>query len=262
MSSQERTEDRIRVDTPEQISLEFPLAGIGSRFLAVAVDTLLQFLLYIAGIFAMIGTEKYAGGWFSWLSGIPGGWAEALLIVFLFCVYWGYFAFFEIVWKGQTPGKRLAGIRVIHKSGRAVNVYEIIGRNLLRGVDFLPSMYITGIIAMMISRQNQRLGDMLVGSIVVHDKRSEEIRPHWAATSAANAPSHPQLSQITPEELVLIESYLQRRSSFELLVRDATAQKIAERIRARTGLERAPGQSLDDFLESVARQVRDGARLR
>ena len=92
-----------------------------------------------------------------------------ILILFLFCVYWGYFAFFEVIWKGQTPGKKLAGIRVIKDSGRALNVYEVIGRNLLRAVDWLPVMYITGIVSMMISRRNQRLGDHLAGSIVVHD---------------------------------------------------------------------------------------------
>lgn len=261
MSFQDQTEERIKVDTPEQISLEFPLAGIGSRFMALTVDTVLQVLLYIAGIFALIGTAKYARSLPAWLGRLPGSWAPALLVIFLFCVYWGYFAFFEIIWKGQTPGKRLAGIRVIKDSGRPLNVYEAIGRNLLRGVDWLPGMYVTGIVSMMISRLNQRLGDHLVGSIVVHDKRAEEIRPDWSS-SVAKTSSNPQLSKITPEELVLIETYLQRRFSLEFGVRDATAQQIATRIAAKTGIERAPNQSLDDFLESIAKQVRDSARFR
>lgn len=261
MSFQDRTEDRIKVDTPEQITLEFPLAGIGSRFLALALDTVIQVLLYLAGMFAMIGTARYARTLPAWFAWVPESWAPALLVIFLFCVYWGYFAFFEIVWKGQTPGKRLTKIRVIKVSGRPINVYETIGRNLLRGVDWLPGMYITGIISMMISRQNQRLGDHLVGSVVVHDKRAEEIRPDWSSSAAKISPN-PQLSKITPEELVLIETYLQRRLSLEFGVRDATAHQIATRITAKTGIGRAPDQSLDDFLESIAKQVRDGARLR
>lgn len=261
MSFEDRSEDRIRIDTPEQISLEFPLAGIGSRFMALALDTVLQGLLYITGIFAMAGAAKYASSLPAWLAWLPESWGAALLIIFLFCVYWGYFAFFEIIWKGQTPGKRLAGLRVIKNSGRALNVYETIGRNLLRGVDWLPGFYLAGIISMMISRQNQRLGDHLVGSVVVHDKRAEEIRPEWSS-SAEQAAFNPQLSKITPEELVLIETYLQRRLSLELGVRDATAHQIAVRITAKTGIERAPDRSLDDFLESIAKQVRDSARYR
>jgi uncharacterized RDD family membrane protein YckC len=261
LSFQGQSEDRIKVDTPEQIALEFPLAGIGSRFLAIALDTVLQTLLYLAGIFAVIGTAKYASSLPAALAWLPRSWAPALLIIFLFCVYWGYFALFEILWKGQTPGKRLAGIRVIKDSGRAINVYEAIGRNLLRGVDWLPGMYITGITSMMISRRNQRLGDHLVGSIVVHDKRAEELRPDWSPSSEKTS-SNPQLSKITPEELVLIETYLQRRLSLDLGVRDATAHKIAMRVTAKTGIERPPEQSLDDFLESIAKQVRDNARFR
>lgn len=261
MSSQDRSEDRIKVDTPEQISLEFPLAGIGSRFLALALDTVLQVLLYIAGIFAMIGAAKYAVSLPSWIAWLPRSWAPALLVIFLFCVYWGYFAFFEVVWKGQTPGKRLTGIRVIKNSGRPINVYEAIGRNLLRAVDWLPGMYITGVVCMMISRQNQRLGDHLVDSIVVHDKRAEEIRPDWSS-NASKTSSNPQISKVSPEELVLIETYLQRRHSLELGFRDATADKIARRITAKTGIERPWDQSLDDFLESIAKHVRDGAHFR
>jgi uncharacterized RDD family membrane protein YckC len=254
-------DDRIRIDTPEQISLEFPLAGIGSRFMALAVDTLLQILLYTAGIFAMIGLAKFAPSFPAWLAWLPATWLPAFMIIFIFCVYWGYFALFEIIWKGQTPGKRLTGIRVIHDSGRALNVYEAIGRNLLRGVDWLPSMYMVGLVSMMISRQNQRLGDHLVGSIVVHDKRAVELRPDWTSGVEQSSAS-PELSKITPEELVLIETYLQRRHTLELGYRDATAHKIVTRITGKTGIERSADQSLDEFLESIAKRVRDSARFR
>ena len=249
------------MDTPEQISLEFPLAGIGSRFMALALDTLLQILLYAVGIFAMIGISKYGDILPGGLRGLPRSWLPALLILFSFCIYWGYFAFFEVIWRGQTPGKRIARIRVIKDSGRAINVYEAMGRNLLRAVDWLPGMYIAGIVSMMISRQNQRLGDHLVGSIVVHDKRTDEIPPAWSSHTG-NVSAVPQLSKITPDELVLIETYLQRRDTLEFGFRDATALKLTNRITARTGIERAADQSLDDFLESIAKQVRDSARFR
>jgi uncharacterized RDD family membrane protein YckC len=255
------SEDQISIDTPEQIQLEFPLAGIGSRFLALTLDTILQTLLYIAGIFAAVWSAPYAdalSGMFRWIS---ASWAEALIILFLFSVYWGYFAFFEIIWSGQTPGKRLTGIRVIKDTGRPINVYEAIGRNLMRVVDFLPSMYIAGIVSMMISPQNRRLGDHVVGSVVVHDKRPEQIRPEWSS-AAQPAVSNPNISKVTSDELVLIESYLQRRLDLDPAVRDATAYKIVLRITTKTGIEREPNQSLDDFLENIAKQVRDTARFR
>ena len=255
------TDDQIRIDTPEQISLEFPLAGIGSRFLALALDSLIQGVLYTAGIFAMIGASRYldqAAAWFSWMS---PNWGAALLIFFLFAVYWGYFALFEIFWHGQTPGKRVVGIRVIKDTGRPINVYEAIGRNLLRVVDAMPTLYFVGIVTMMISRQNRRVGDYVVGSIVVHDKRPEQIRPDWSSASQSGS-SSPAIAKLTPEELVLIETYLQRRLDLAPNVRDETAYKIATRITTKTGIERTPEQSLDDFLENMAKQVRDGARYR
>jgi uncharacterized RDD family membrane protein YckC len=254
-------EDQIDIETPEQIALEFPLAGIGSRFLAFAIDTVLQFVLYLAGTFALAATAKYAAGAFRWLNWIPVSWLPALSILFVFCIYWGYFAAFEILWRGQTPGKRLTGIRVIKDTGRPINVFEGIGRNLLRAVDGLPGLYFVGLVSMMISKRNQRLGDYLAGSIVVHEKRADEARPEWAG-SGAGSDTGARLQAITPEELVLIETYLQRRDSFYLGIREQTARQIAERVTAKTGIERAPDQSLDSFLESIARQVRDQARFR
>ena len=251
--------DQLRIDTPEQIALELPLAGIGSRFLAIAIDTLLQFLLYLVGflIFALMA-PVLGRGWLAW---IPESWAAALGILFLFCVYWGYFAFFEIIWKGQTPGKRVAGIRVIKDSGRPINAYEAIGRNLMRAIDSLPTLYGVGIVCMMLSSQNRRLGDYVAGTVVIHDKRTDEVRPDWnlAATPAS---SSPEMGQVSAEELVLIETYLHRRWNLDPTVRVSTAIQIANRIKAKTGLTEEPGQSVDDFLESAARQIRDGARFR
>lgn len=255
-------DDRLTIDTPEQIQLEFPLAGIGSRFLAVFVDTLLQAVIYTAGIVVIATTAPYLKylpeTYFRRLS---PNWAAALIIFFLFAVYWGYFAFFEIIWRGQTPGKRLAKIRVIKESGRPINAYEAIARNLMRAVDYLPGMYITGLVTMMISPQNRRLGDYVAGSVVVHDKLPELIRPDWSSAPRV-ASTDRSISKISPEELVLIETFLQRRWDLDPAVRQDTAYKIAMRITAKTGIQRAQEQSNDDFLEMIAKQVRDSARLR
>ena len=263
MQSDRLQDDQLQIDTPEQIALELPLAGIGSRFLGLAIDTLIQFVLYIIGIFlfAFVGTLSAAAGIARYLQWIPVSWAPAIAILFVFCVYWGYFAFFEIIWKGQTPGKRIAKIRVIKESGRPINAYEAIARNLLRAIDALPGMYGVGIVCMMLNSQNRRLGDYVAGTVVVHDKRTEEVKPDWNTVTEAAATS-PQLALVASEELVLIETYLHRRVDMDLILRDQVAYKIAGRITEKTGLQRGPNQSLDDFLEASARQIRDTARFR
>jgi uncharacterized RDD family membrane protein YckC len=256
-----RATDDLQIDTPEQITLELPLAGIGSRFLGLAIDTILQFILFLIGIFAFavaipsLRLERY-------LARIPASWGPALILLFLFCVYWGYFAFFEILWKGQTPGKRLAKIRVIKESGRPINVYEAIGRNLLRAIDWLPSFYGVGIICMMLNREHKRLGDYVAGTVVVHDRRAEEIRPDWDTKARDSVSTVPELAALTSDDLVLIETYLQRRAQLDPVVRDNTASQIASRITAKTALQRGPVESLDEFLESVAGRIRDTARFR
>ncbi len=255
--------DQLRIDTPEQIALELPLAGIGSRFLAIAIDTLLQFALYllVAIVFALLipaGTF-----WFHWL---PPTLAPAVGILFIFCVYWGYFAFFEIIWRGQTPGKRFAKIRVIKESGRPIDAFEAIGRNIMRGIDGLPGFYGVGLVSMMLNKQNRRLGDFVAGTVVVHENRSDEVSPTWAGAGNDNAPS-PDTTQtaaapVATEELILIETYLHRRWDLQPEVRLETAIRIAERVKAKTGLQPQQGTSVDDFLETAARQIRDGAQFR
>jgi len=275
--------DQLKIDTPEQIALELPLAGIGSRFLGLAIDTLLQWVLYFVVFLIFLGAAYTVpsigklGRYFQW---IPESFVPALVILFIFCIYWGYFAFFEIIWKGQTPGKRVAGIRVIHTSGRPINAYEAIGRNLLRAIDGLPGMYGVGIVCMMLNNQHRRLGDYVAGTVVVHDKHTQEAMPDLNTVSPLISRATPydsvsaseniriasssgsQLAQITSEELVLIETFLQRRYDLDPVVRDGTAYKIASRICAKTGLQRDPNESWEHFLEVAARQVRDTARFR
>jgi len=251
--------DQLRIDTPEQIVLELPLAGIGSRFLSLAIDTLIQTTLYVVvflGVVFLAPGIRFKG-LFSW---VPSSLALPLVIIFLFCVYWGYFAFFEVIWKGRTPGKRIVGIRVIKDSGRPINIFEAIGRNLMRAIDSLPTMYAVGIVCMLLNDKNRRLGDYVAGTLVVHEKATWEMRPDWSLSGSSSAGNAP-LVRIGAEELVLIESYLHRRLDLDHAVRDNTAYQIASRITLKTGIKRADNESLDEFLESIARRARDTARF-
>ena len=136
----------------------------------------------------------------SWF--VPGTVGPALGIFVLFAIYWGYFAAFEVLWKGQTPGKRFAGIRVIKESGRPINAVEAIGRNLMRAVDVLPGIYGVGVVCMMCNRQSRRLGDFVAGTVVVHEKRDEEVRPAWSTAADAGS-AHGRIGRVTADELVL-----------------------------------------------------------
>jgi len=250
--------DQLKIDTPEQIALELPLAGIGSRFLAMAIDTLIQAALYLITAIIFIFTLPVGSSVFMFLPRLIG---PAMAIFIGFAIYWGYFAIFEILWKGQTPGKRFAGIRVIKESGRPINAFEAVGRNLLRAVDGLPGIYGVGLVCMMCNRQSRRLGDFVAGTVVVHEKPTEEVRPTWS-TSTETSAATPGLGQVTADDLVLIETYLSRRWELDKLVRLNTAIQIADRIKVKTGLESQPHQHVDDFLEEAARKIRDSGRFR
>ena len=257
--------DELRIDTPEQIALEIPIAGIGSRFLAIAVDTLLQFVAYILAVLVLFFAGPRLTARLFHLPPAIIQFLPAIGIFLTFCIYWGYFALFEIAWKGQTPGKRAAGIRVIKEDGRPIDATSAILRNLLRAIDFLPALYAAGILCMILNRHSRRLGDLVAGTVVVHDRPPARIDAEWTAPAgpaAATAAAAPQIARITDEELVLIETYLQRRLEVDWDARERTRGQIAQRITERTGLQPEPGQTPDDFLEAVARQARDTARLR
>src|SRR5260370_10792205 len=157
--------DKLTIETPEQTDLEFEVAGIGSRFLALAYDTLLQILIGIGllVLLLLVGVVMPK-------SSDSGIWFVALIILVYFVLYFGYFALFEIIWNGQTPGKKKEGLRVIKDSGRPMTPSESGGRHLLRVVDQLPAFYAVGIVSVLLSHQNKPLRDSLTGTILIHVK--------------------------------------------------------------------------------------------
>jgi uncharacterized RDD family membrane protein YckC len=246
--------DELMIDTPEQIALELPLAGVGSRSLALVIDSLLQVLFIILVNLMLVFLIPFVGNSFKNIGAI-------LMVLIPFFFMWGYFTLFEIFWNGQTPGKRLVRIRIISDSGRPITPAEAIGRNLVRIIDMLPGVYAVGLICMLLNRRNKRLGDYVAGTIAVYDKKVERVSTIWNPGIAAPA-ADPNAAKISPEELVLIETYLNRRLELEPPVRKKTAAQVAALIQSKLGVARDQGQSDDAFLETVARQVRDAARYR
>jgi len=170
--------DKLTIDTPEQTALEFPLAGVGSRFLAIAADTAIQI---IVGFFLLIVLAIVIPA-LSVFGGLGPQWAIALLIFAGFLLNSGYYAFFEAIWNGQTPGKRLLGIRVIQWRGTAISFYQAAVRNLLRVVDSMPwlllfGFYGLGFAVAACNRRQRRLGDFAANTLVVHvERRSRPIQ--------------------------------------------------------------------------------------
>jgi uncharacterized RDD family membrane protein YckC len=266
--------DQLNIETPELVSIEMPIAGIGSRFVALLVDYLIwtaAFIgLFILGAILLPALHVFGGVSANWAVGI------VFLIVFLF--QWGYFTLFEAFGNGRTPGKRVMKIHVIHSSGRAISFVESLARNLVRFVDSLPSAYVVGVITMFLNQQNQRLGDMVAGTLVVRDREIES--PHWGEmgtrtfTAAAFAapvelvPPHmsvvlpaSSLAKLSTGDLEILERFFSRRLDLDLSTRAAIAERMAGAIRSKSGLEIPAGISVETFLEAVAHQMREVARM-
>jgi uncharacterized RDD family membrane protein YckC len=162
--------DKLTIETPEQTVFDFPLAGVGSRCLAVLIDSIIQILGFIL-LGLLVAWSKVLDR-FEFIN--VSVWFEAIAIFVAFSIYYGYFAIFESIWNGQTPGKRWTHLRVIHESGRPIAVPQAILRNLVRFVDQLPGIYAVGLTTALISRQNRRVGDIVAGTVVVHERPLEK----------------------------------------------------------------------------------------
>ncbi|HEX4545374.1 MAG TPA: RDD family protein [Candidatus Acidoferrum sp.] len=253
--------DKLTIDTPEQTALDFAIAGIGSRFLALALDALIQMLVgIVVGIGGGMALAAIAVG-----SPRASLWGVAVLVLFYFLLYFGYFAFFEIIWNGQTPGKRKIGIRVIKDSGRPLTPSESIGRNLMRIVDWLPAFYAVGMVSAIFTKENKRLGDLVVGSLVVRESSLSDLKPAWQAATAPSGPVLPPMGadRLTPEECMLVDSYLNRRYNLEPYVQFRMADEILLRLRPKLTLpadSAISSLSADKILEALAYERRSTGR--
>jgi uncharacterized RDD family membrane protein YckC len=248
--------EKLTIETPEQIALEFPLAGVGSRGLALSIDSLIQLIAALVVILIVVFTRPDLGR--TWIG--AKNWVTAIGLFLLFCLYWGYFAAFEILWNGQTPGKRQAKIRVISASGRPITVFEGIARNVMRAIDSL-GLYAVGALACAVDKKNRRLGDMVAGTVVVHEVEEQGASYWYGQEKSASVPSVNQaITVLTAQEFQLIETFLSRRLDIPNPQRLQSAELIANRIGDRLSVPKAERTINEDFLEEVARRYRDSVR--
>jgi uncharacterized RDD family membrane protein YckC len=235
MSVAVANEETLVIETPERVPLHFALASIGNRFLACAVDHGLQVFTIVLIVLVSLWTG-YLSRVGDRLADFPK-WLLAALIILVFVLWSGYFAIFEWLWNGQTPGKRLLKLRVIREDGRPVTIWEASARNLLRLFDMMPfPFYSIGLVSVFMSSRDQRVGDFVAGTVVVREREAQA--PTFDAVFAAPTSDvalrrsfkpvlfNGDMSALGEREIEVVETFLRRR--WELT--DATRQWMAWRV--------------------------------
>jgi uncharacterized RDD family membrane protein YckC len=271
MSAAITSDEILVIETPERVPLHFALASIGNRFIACAIDHTIQIvtLVVLIIVFAIISDYANLG---SRLVNAPK-WVIALLVIVVFLLMSGYFAIFEWLWHGQTPGKRWMKLRVIREDGRPISFFEAIVRNLLRDFDIMPfPFYSIGLISVFSTERDQRVGDLVAGTVVVREREAEA--PAFAEVFASPV-SDPALrrsfqpvkfdadvNSLTEQEISVVESFLRRRWDLKDYPRQWMAWRVAMpilfKLRPRYDLATF---SYEGFLEELLHRYREKHRF-
>lgn len=232
-------DDRLTIETPEGVSIEVTLAGLGSRFGAAVLDLLIQGALLLALTLAM----SLAG---SVVSADLGVFLLGLGTLLIAIIVLGYYIVFEALNGGRTPGKAAFGIHVATVDGTALGLGAVTLRTLMRLIDFLPAAYAIGAVMIAISPRNQRLGDVVASTVVV--------RRRTAAVDATSGevPAETRgwdVSAVTDADIALIRRFVQRRSGLAPDARSRLARDLAARLRPRVARVDEPDDEL--FLVQV-----------
>lgn len=227
------------VRTPESIAFSYELAGLGSRFLALIVDQAIQIVTLIA-IFGgiVLAASRMANRHVTPVISqkLAESIAIAIVVVIVFVIFFGYFIVFEAVWNGQTPGKKLVGLRVVRDGGYPIDFGASLIRNLIRVGEQLIGYYILAAISALISSENKRLGDLAAGTIVVRDARLAAPRDF---TQRREEPVYASTAYLTGEERALVKRFLERRDALSGDRRKELAAQLAARVRERVSGELA-----------------------
>ena len=284
-------EDDISIVSSENVGLAVETAGLGSRFGALMLDSLLQALFIGLVFWTTLEVWQYLpknADWVKWLESA----SSAFLILLLSTVLLGYNFLFEWLWDGQTPGKRWLGLRVMQSDGMLAGTWPIFVRNMLRAVDFLPSFYGLGALVALINPHNRRIGDLVAGTVVArerHDATRSKIldineaaeaflssfdatklsAPSQAAIAAASVAasfsngtsSVPQtggnggtpvpLWLLTDEDRELLHQYVQRRDKLRGDARSRLAQSLSARLSTRLGYSTPSRAESEAFLHTI-----------
>jgi uncharacterized RDD family membrane protein YckC len=221
-------EDRITIATPEGVDLQLTLAGVGSRFTSALVDLAIQ--LALVGSFALLfllAFDSFGGG----------GLGAAVFAVLSFLLFAGYDIVFEVFASGRTPGKRLNGLRVVRSDGSPVGFLTSAVRNVMRLIDILPTFYLVGIVSVLATARNQRLGDLAAGTLVVRERLGAGAR-RWRPEELSAPTSDPDwagwdVSGVSRDEVLAVRRFLERRDELTREARTRLADELAAALRPR-----------------------------
>jgi len=246
--------EHVSIETPEHVSISYELAGPGSRLIAALLDHLLILLIVVAILLLCAALNAQ----------LPASSAPAIVVMIviggpliLLCLY---FILFETLWSGQTPGKRAAGLRVMRDDGTPVSTLDVLIRNTIRLIDFAPYLYFVGGLVAFIHKQSKRLGDLAAGTVVVKLRQSElptSVEPGPSLPTETNgllSLVRPLAGSLTPEELGMVQRFLERRFELAPDVRSQMARRVIDAVRARLSDEAAAfgDQDPEPLLEALA----------
>jgi uncharacterized RDD family membrane protein YckC len=252
MSATLATEDILVIETPERVPLHFALASIGNRFIACAIDHTIQLLAI--GLIALSAAILMSFPSIEQVVSSAPKWVLAVMILVLFLILAGYFAFFEWAWSGQTPGKRWLKLRVLREDGRPITFWEAAVRNLLRTLDMMPvPFYSIGLISVFSTTRDQRIGDMVAGTVVVREREAEAPEFSQVFATPVSDPAlrrsfkpvnfTASLSSLTDSEIQVVETFLRRRWDLA----DVPRQWMAWRVSLPILFKIRPNYDLDTF---------------
>jgi uncharacterized RDD family membrane protein YckC len=240
----------LTVRTPEGVVFATRLAGPVTRFLAWGVDLLC--ILILSNVIGLIATL---------IGFVSPDLAQAISIILMFVITLSYSILLEWFWRGQTVGKRLLRLRVVDLEGMRLQPSQVVVRNLLRAVDFLPAFYVVGGLACLLNRHAQRLGDIAANTVVIRMPRLDTPDVEQLLAGKFNSlRQHPHLEarlrqRVTPAEADLALRALLRRDDFEPAARVRLFSELAAHFRELVSFPPDASEGLTD--EQYVRNVVD-----
>ncbi|WP_226036895.1 RDD family protein [Aquibacillus saliphilus] len=237
-------QNHVDIKTPEFVSLQFQVAGLGSRAAALIIDQIILTITSILVVVAMFFVEfgQLSMLYIPELSSLP----IAITIILLFIINWGYFFIVEYFSGGRTIGKRFMGVRVIQDNGHSLTLLSSLIRNLLRIIDSLPSGYLLGIIMIFFHSKHKRLGDLVAGTIVIHERKEKKKNKSTAIEKEIAARGLTKddlvidewtLKTIGMKEWNLLKTYSNRLLQLPVIERKELTKEMARILYPKIGLE-------------------------
>jgi len=210
------------------VDVELRIAGAGSRSYAFIIDWHIRLVLALAWF--VVATMLYAGQ-LMLLNAADPSWSRGYMLAVLMpalAIYFLYHPVLEIAMRGSTPGKRMAGVRIVTRTGDIPDAGALLLRNVFRLVDSLPAMYLVGLITVLCTEQHVRIGDLAAGTLLIVDRN--ESASSFARITPAN-------SALDPQAADLIHELLERWAGLNQETRGKLARSLIARADASASAE-------------------------